>query len=205
MKKAAVLLDGSFVQKVLQRQLRKPPTAEETVHFAKACVEGSEELFRIYYYDCPPFGLTRTKPISNEEVDFAATPLFNQQTAFQNKLSCMDHIAFRKGMLSFKGWKIGPYAIKHLMKNPRQVQAQDLVPDLKQKRVDMKIGLDIAWLSSKSIVERIILVTGDADFIPAMKFARREGVQVVLVTLGNPIKEEMKHHVDIFRTVNWQP
>ncbi|MDT5157346.1 MAG: hypothetical protein QOH51_1703 [Acidobacteriota bacterium] len=48
----------------------------------------------------------------------------------------------------------------------------------------MKIGLDVAWLASKSIVEKIILVMADSDLIPAMKFARREGVQVVLVTMG---------------------
>lgn len=51
------------------------------------------------------------------------------------------------------------------------------------KRVDMKIGLDVAWLASKGIVDRIILVTADTDFVPAMKFARREGVQVLLVPM----------------------
>lgn len=64
------------------------------------------------------------------------------------------------------------------------------------------IGLDIAWLASKNIVDRIILVTGDADFIPAMKFARREGIQVVLVTLGNKIKPEMREHTDEFRKID---
>lgn len=78
----------------------------------------------------------------------------------------------------------------------------DFEPDLKQKHVDMKIGLDIAWLASKRIVERIVLVTADSDFIPAMKFARREGVQVVLVTMGHAlIKRELKVHADELRSV----
>lgn len=66
----------------------------------------------------------------------------------------------------------------------------------------MKIGLDVAWLASKSIIERIILVTADSDFVPAMKFARREGVQVILITLGHlSVKTELKEHADELRSV----
>ena len=66
----------------------------------------------------------------------------------------------------------------------------------------MKIGLDVAWLSSKGIVDRIILVTADSDFVPAMKFARRKDVQVVLVTMGHAlVKRELKVHADELRSV----
>jgi len=66
----------------------------------------------------------------------------------------------------------------------------------------MKIGLDVSWLASKRIVDRIILVTGDSDFVPAMKFARREGVQVILVTMGQrQIKRDLREHADILRDV----
>ncbi|WP_166245873.1 NYN domain-containing protein [Paenibacillus turpanensis] len=40
------------------------------------------------------------------------------------------------------------------------------------KSNDIKFGLDGARLSSKDIVEKIILVTGDTDLVPSMKFAR---------------------------------
>ena len=80
--------------------------------------------------------------------------------------------------------------------------ATDFEPDLKQKYVDVKIGLDITWLASKRIVEKIILVTADSDFVPAMKFARREGVQVILVTLGHMrLKRELKVHTDELRSI----
>ncbi|MEB3102917.1 NYN domain-containing protein [Ferviditalea candida] len=42
---------------------------------------------------------------------------------------------------------------------------------------------NVAWLSSRNTVDKIILVTGDTDLVPAMKFARREGVQVVIVNI----------------------
>ena len=43
----------------------------------------------------------------------------------------------------------------------------------------------------------IVLVTADSDFIPAMKFARREGAQLMLVPLGNPISQRMFDHSDV--------
>ena len=115
----------------------------------------------------------------------------------------MDNVAFRRGVLAFRGWKIKRNSLSEIMGNKRAVEDRDLAPDLEQKRVDIKIGLDIAWLSSKNIIDRIVLVTGDADFIPAMKFARREGIQIVLITLGSSIKQEMKEHIDEFRVINW--
>jgi uncharacterized LabA/DUF88 family protein len=42
-----------------------------------------------------------------------------------------------------------------------------------------------------------VLVAGDSDFVPAMKFARREGAQVFLVTLGHNVRPEMSEHADL--------
>ncbi|MBS3821515.1 MAG: NYN domain-containing protein [Phycisphaerae bacterium] len=65
----------------------------------------------------------------------------------------------------------------------------------------MKIGLDVAWMASKRIVDRIILVTADTDFIPAMKFARREGTQVSLVPMGVNLRTSLREHADEVRSV----
>ena len=61
----------------------------------------------------------------------------------------------------------------------------------------MRVGLDIASLTLKKQVEVIVLVTGDSDFVPAMKFARREGAQLFLVTLGHKVVDEMREHADL--------
>jgi len=66
-----------------------------------------------------------------------------------------------------------------------------------QKGVDMRIGLDIAWLSIKRIVDSVVLITGDSDFVPVMKFARKEGIRVYLETLRHPVRRELKVHADI--------
>ena len=126
MKKVAILLDGSFVRVKLRERLNSHATAEQVFDFAMACIAEDEELLRIYYYDCPPYAQEETNPISRQTIDFSKEAYFNQQTAFQNKLSRMNHIAYRKGMLSFKGWKIGPKAWKELLQKPRSVDAHDM-------------------------------------------------------------------------------
>jgi uncharacterized LabA/DUF88 family protein len=47
----------------------------------------------------------------------------------------------------------------------------------------MRIGIDVATLSLKKIVDRILLFSGDTDMIPALELARREGLQVFVVKL----------------------
>ena len=64
----------------------------------------------------------------------------------------------------------------------------------------MKIGLDIASLAFKKQVDKIVLISGDSDFVPAAKLARREGIDFVLDPLFNPIKPDLFEHIDGLHT-----
>lgn len=64
----------------------------------------------------------------------------------------------------------------------------------------MKIGLDIAWASYNKITEKIILVTADSDFVPAIKTARRNGIFVYLVSLHHGLKQELAENADVLFT-----
>lgn len=75
----------------------------------------------------------------------------------------------------------------------------DVAYDVEQKGVDVRIGLDIATLAYKKRVDRIVLITGDADFVPAAKLARREGLDVVLDPLWATISPSLGEHVDGLR------
>lgn len=202
-----MLLDGDQVRRHVKKASGKSNITERDIwDFANCCVRApDEDLFRIYYYDCPPYDKKEVHPITKVSEDFANSATAIARRAFNERLSRMDHIAFRSGELSFKGWTITRNATADLINTGRAIQARDISPDFEQKRVDMKIGLDVAWLSSKRIVDRIVLVTADSDFIPAMKFARREGVQVVLVRLDLRMKQEMLQHADEVRTVVFPP
>jgi len=46
----------------------------------------------------------------------------------------------------------------------------------------MRIGLDIASLAYKRQVNQVVLISGDSDFVPAAKLARREGIDLATVS-----------------------
>ena len=66
--------------------------------------------------------------------------------------------------------------------------------------VDIKIGVDIASLAFKKNAEKIVLISGDSDFVPASKLARREGIDFVLDSMYSPIKPDLFEHIDGLRT-----
>ena len=77
----------------------------------------------------------------------------------------------------------------------------DIEFPLNQKAVDMKIGLDIATLAFREQVDQIILIAGDSDFVPAAKFARREGVDFILDPMLNYIDPTLHEHIDGLMTI----
>ena len=77
--------------------------------------------------------------------------------------------------------------------------------DLRQKGVDMRIGLDIASITLKRLASTIILVAGDADFVPAAKLARREGLQFILDPLWQSVSDDLFEHIDGLKTALKRP
>jgi hypothetical protein len=68
--------------------------------------------------------------------------------------------------------------------------------NLVQKEVDMLMGLDIAWIAAQKMVDKIVLLTGDADMIPAMNFAREHGMLVFVAKFGYYLSDKLREHAD---------
>ncbi len=107
------------------------------------------------------------------------------------------NFSLRLGEAVPMGWRLGDRALKSLSKTTRKIEPKDFVPDIKQKGVDLRIGLDIARLSLSHLVDVIVVVTGDSDMVPAFKFARREGLRIYLDHLEHGVRRELKAHADI--------
>ena len=60
----------------------------------------------------------------------------------------------------------------------------------------MKLGIDVASLVLKKQVDQIILISGDSDFVPAAKLARREGIDFVLDPLWTHVSPDLFEHID---------
>lgn len=81
-----------------------------------------------------------------------------------------------------------------------EIKEEDCILNIEQKGVDMRIGLDIASLAYKQQVNQIVLISGDSDFVPAAKLARREGIDFILDPLGSSIKPDLFEHIDGLKT-----
>ncbi|WP_321473279.1 NYN domain-containing protein [uncultured Paludibaculum sp.] len=192
--RAAILIDGGYLR-VLTRKASLTYNPELIEKVGLACLDlATETLHRILYYDCAPYTGAHRQPVSGEFTSWTG----NEQ--WLTDLSCKDYFAVRRGVLKFRGYKL-----KRIPYQPtRALVDSDFEPVFEQKGVDMRIGLDIATMSDERIVDRVILVTGDTDCIPAMKHARKAGLQVVLVQLpnSNPA-QELFPHTDLKRAVTW--
>lgn len=161
-----------------------------------------EDLYRIFFYDCTPMDYKGHNPITKKAIDFTATEEFKFRTELHNNLKKKRKVALRLGHVSKNtSWGIKPSVVKKIIKSnddPEKIKLSenDVNLSFTQKGVDMRIGIDIASLSLKKIVHQIVLVAGDADFVPAAKLARREGVDFILDPIDNKIPDDLFEHID---------
>jgi uncharacterized LabA/DUF88 family protein len=190
--KVSVLIDGGHTR-VLARQAGYTYNPDYIEKIAHACVESDETVLRILYYDCAPFVGKVRLPVSGDEYEF------NGSDAWLKALAAKNLFAVRRGVLKSRGYKP-----KKIPINSRPLTDADFAPDFEQKGVDMRIGLDIANFADARSVDRVILVTGDTDCLPAMKHARISGLQIVLVTFPDrTVAPELLWHADFERRVAW--
>ena len=91
--------------------------------------------------------------------------------------------------------------MKTFLKDPTTpVGENDVMLDVKQKGVDMRIGLDISSITLKKQADKIVLFSGDSDFVPAAKLARREGIDFILDPMWNHIPPDLLEHIDGLQT-----
>ena len=196
----AVFVDGGFVKSKWREAKRAYPTAEE-VHtlcgesLMRSPLFAGDTLFRIFFYDCQPYLGDAFDPRTGTVVNYANTPSAEAQRRFLRDLSIRPHVALRSGELAYQGVKV-PQDKLPMGGEVITLSSSDLIPDFRQKQIDIKMGLDIAWTAMKSIATKIVLVAGDSDLIPAMKFARKEGLLVYLCPLGHSVKLAMIEHCD---------
>lgn len=198
MKKVAILIDGGFFNTIIKEKYHRFLKPDDIILLAQSLVllAKGEELFRIYYYDASPYEGVQINPVSNKAIDFSQGPAFSAIETFHRKLAEKEFLAVRKGRLAFRGWKLSKTGDEKIRKN-QPLAHYDIKADFVQKAVDMKIGLDIAWISTKKIVDKLILVTADNDFVPAMKFARKEGLHVAIVNIQDLTSEMLQHSDEI--------
>jgi len=178
--KTAIMIDGAFF---LRRFSRKYPLIDrdDVIKVANAIhshalrhtwqkmgrrdtsnkpIFEQSDLYRIFFYDCPPFEGRMHWPISKRAINFSETPEAKFRKELHKQLLRKRKVALRLGhLLQTTQWRIKQsIQAKIIRKNIRLDQLTDehFELDTKQKGVDMRLGLDVASLSYKRLVDQVV-------------------------------------------------
>ena len=210
--RVAILIDGGYFIKryniLYNKSGKKEPEtiANDLYTISHSHVGKNNYLYRIFYYDCIPFNKKIHNPISKKCIDFSKTEESIRRNALINALKKKRKVALRLGYIKdCKQWKLFDNVMKSLLRKEisiEEIKETDVYYELKQKGIDMKIGVDIASLSLKRFVDKIVLISGDSDFVPAAKLARREGIDFVLDPMHSEhIEPNLYEHRDGLKSI----
>lgn len=209
--RVAVLIDGGFMLKRYNKlyNRHKKKTAENIANdiytIAHSHVGNQNYLYRIFYYDCFPLSKRVHNPISKKCVNFEISPEAQFKKQLLEELRKKRKVALRLGQLKDSNWQFYPNVVKDIIsgkKDKNSLQENDIYYEMHQKGIDMKIGVDITTLALKKFVDKIVLISGDSDFVPSAKLARREGIDFVLDAMyAQHIDNALYEHIDGLKSI----
>lgn len=214
--RTAILVDGGFYRRRAHSVWGDRTPEERADELENYCrkhlsrgqdkkITEQAELYRIFYYDCPPYNQNVYHPMLKKDVDYGKTELYRWMTDFLESLKKKRKMALRLGFLSSPSihYDLDYKKLKKLLRKEITVDdlnEKDFTLSIIQKGVDMKIGVDIASLAYKKQVDRIILISDDSDFVPAAKLARREGIDFILDPMWSHVNPALFEHIDGLRS-----
>ena len=222
MTKVAILIDGAYLLKRLPFLYPAYRPEDPEVAKAKAAADAIKQLtfkhlehqnktvqaskpmsllYRVFYYDAEPYEKKEHRPITRKVIHYKETAEAKFRSELFNQLRRKPNTAVRLGKVRReRGWVLKEAPQKALLSG--KITVDDLTDDhfkfvLKQKAVDMRIGIDITSMVLKRQADIIVLIAGDADFVPAAKLARREGARIILDPLWlNNVSGDLYEHID---------
>jgi uncharacterized LabA/DUF88 family protein len=216
--RTAILVDGGFYRKRAITIWGPRSPKDRAWELVKYCNQHLKEnydndkhhLYRILYYDCPPITKQVYHPLLRRAVDFSKSDMFSWTNDFFDELKKKRKVALRLGTLSenWINYTLKPEITKKLFTGTKQLSdivEDDFVLSIRQKGVDMKIGIDISALAIKKLADQIVLIAGDSDFVPVAKLARREGLDFILDPLWATITPTLFEHIDGLRSFRHIP
>ena len=164
-----IFIDGGYFDRV-SRDCGSP-----RVDFGKLATELArpDDLLRTHYYHCLPY--LSPVPTAEEEERYTA------RQRYFSAMNRLNRFVVREGKLEYRG-----------------TDRESSRPIFEQKRVDIYLGVDLVLLAVKQRIHRAILITGDSDFLPAIRAAKNEGVVIHLFHGTGP----QQPHRDLWEEVD---
>ena len=210
MSKIVFMIDGWFMRKRIYQLKSFYYNGPNIREYCTKFLRPGEAIYRIFYYDTAPLLDKGHNPITKKFIDFGKTDVALGQNHLLASIRSTPNFALRLGKTRWrnKEWLLNTEKLKDLLNKKITVEnltEYDVSPLIEQKAVDMKMGLDIALIAIKRLADKLIIITGDADIVPALKLARREGMQVGLDPLWCRIQPELSEHVDFIESKIQKP
>jgi uncharacterized LabA/DUF88 family protein len=148
--RTAIIIDGGYLDKITGNM------GNVKFNYQKLAEELTigDELVTVNYYHC--------LPLKNEHSPADKVDYFASKYRFFDALGHIPKFQVKLGKLMFRGV------------NQRGEEIYE------QKRVDTMLAVDMVNMSIKKEVDRIVLISGDSDHIPAIEVVLKEGTIVSL-------------------------
>lgn len=170
----AIMVDGGYYRvrsRTLWGNLSATDRAQELYDYCMLHITQPTEprdLYRIFYYDCPPMTRTIKHPLTQKDIDYSTMPGTKWSKEFFGKLLDKRKVALRMGELAENtaNFVIKDAVLSDLLAKKKSIddlKEDDFRIDVKQKGVDMRIGLDVASLAQGHFVNQIVLIAGDTE------------------------------------------
>ena len=206
-RKTSILIDGGYYRVRARDLWGNKSAVDRASELYDYCMfhitepDEPRDLYRIFYYDCPPMTRTVMHPLTRANIDYSTQPGTRWSKEFFRHFVEKRDVALRMGELSESTAKfvLKDSVMEDLLSGRKQIDSlveSDFRIEVKQKGVDMRIGLDVASFAKDHLVNQIVLIAGDSDFLPVVKMARKSGIEVLLDPMKQFPKRNMQEHVD---------
>lgn len=164
-----IMIDGAYLDKILTFGF---DGARIDLQKLSNYLVPNDNLLRTYYYHCPPY---LSQPPTDSQIN-----RFDGKERFFGALRAIPKFEVRLGKLVYRG-----------------DNKETGKPIFVQKLVDAMLSIDMIRLAATNQINRVIIVAGDNDFVPAIKVTKDLGVLTVVVH-GPSIEERDSIHSDLW-------
>jgi uncharacterized LabA/DUF88 family protein len=173
--KCAILIDGAYLEMLMikehdRAQIDYDKLAVGLVKRVSDSIGLDLDLLRTYYYHALPWSPPDPDDEERERV--------SKKRGFFHRLEFLPRFMVKLG-------------------RTQRVLNDDGSTTYQQKGVDVMLASDMVYLASRSLVDHIIMLAPDADYVPAVRMVKELGVVVHLVHGGNlAASTEMRKECD---------
>lgn len=161
MVKTAIMIDGAFYRKrayYFWGDIDPVDRAQELYRYCQRHIKeetAGAELYRVFYYDCPPSSKKIYHPLTKSAIDLSKTAQYRWSIEFLGELKRLRKFALRLGRLAEEQayFNLNPLVTRKLLNGSMRIEdlkESDFNLEIKQKGVDMRIGVDIASVTFKN-------------------------------------------------------